>query len=101
MAKCISYIFGACAQFLAHSFQNPWDFLSVRVIRCLLFINEVTFGIHLRMEADYQEDQLCAWKVETVSPTRNPSLPNLPEGERLNRPMANDLINCDYAMKPP
>lgn len=53
------------------------------------------------METDYQEDQLCDWKVETISPIHNPLLPNLPEGKRLTKPVASYLINHDYAMKLP
>lgn len=80
---------------------NHWNFFSVesdRDVSC--YINEVTFGPHLRLGSVCQENRPCDWRVGTLSPS-----PSHLVGEeriwRLNQlPVANDLISHGYVMKP-
>ena len=45
-----SYVFHLHPQFLAYTSQNPWNFLSVDSDKCVsCYVNEVTFGPHLKM----------------------------------------------------
>lgn len=80
---------------------NHWNFFSVesdRDVSC--YINEVTFGPHLRLGSVCQENHSCDWRVGTLSP----SPAHLMGKERIWRlnqlPVANDLINHGYVMKP-
>lgn len=70
------------------------------------YINEMTFGKHLRMGTGFQGNQTYDWKVGTFSPTPWPA----EKGEELEvesitshsltQAMNNDLINPAHVMKP-
>lgn len=87
----LSYVFGLCPQLLTHSPPTPWTFLSFqsdKVVFC--FVNEVTFGRHLRVGTVCQWTQPCDEKVRTFSPTAlslhsstNPQPMTLGRGRRL------------------
>lgn len=51
-----SDISGLIPWFLAHSSQNPWNFQGLRVTHC--YVNEMAFGLYLRLGASCQGSQL-------------------------------------------
>lgn len=54
------YIFALCPQYLAHSFQNSWNFLSAESDKSdFFYVNKVTFGKYLRMGAGCSWSKLC------------------------------------------
>ena len=62
------YIFDLPPLFLSQSSQSPWNFLSVESDKGIFcFINEVTFGKHLRMRAGLSQSP-CDWRVGIFNP---------------------------------
>ena len=52
------YIFSLLPFFLAHSSENPWNFLSDESNKGVLcYVNKMIFVTHLRMGAGCQENQ--------------------------------------------
>lgn len=87
-------------QLLVHSSQNPENFLSVESDRgTFCYVNEVTFGGHLKMGMVINGAKQVIRGLEISVP-----LPILKVGERgrgLNQsPMANVLVNHDTVEKP-
>ena len=69
------------SQFLAHSSQNPWTFLSYKSSEIIFGLlssgpenasGKVTFGSHRRREAACQESQPCDQRVGPFSPNAQP-----------------------------
>ena len=60
----ISPIYLACSYFLTHSSQSPWNFLNVESNKGIFcYVNDVTFGKLIGMEAGCQWSQLCDKRV--------------------------------------
>ena len=77
---------------------NSWNFPKWWELKGVSFlVDEVTFGKHLRVGAGCQWRQPCDEMVGTFGPSPRPRGP----GGWLQSPMANDLINRTYAIKPP
>ena len=86
----IHIIFGLSPQSQAHSSPNPWNFLSTEGdLGVFCYGNEKTFGKHLRMMVGCQwsQPEILLWGRE--------------RGQKLNQPMANDLVNQDHVIQPP
>jgi len=64
----------------------------------VLLLMKMAFGPHSRAGADCQGDQACDLRVGSVP---HSDLWGRDRGWRLNQPMASDLVNHDYIMKPP
>lgn len=60
----------------------------------VLLLMKVTFGLQPRVGTGCQKDCVSRLQLSVApSPTRRRSW-------RMNQPMANDLVNLDYVMKP-
>ena len=94
------YIFGFHPPFLAHSFQNPWNFLSAKSDKSIsYYVNEMTFGTYLRMRLAARRTQHVIRGLE-LTVLLHPYPSTLGKGKRVWKSnlssLTNDLINHDY-----
>ena len=62
-------------------------------------VKEVTSGRHLGMGGDCQGNQTCDWKIGTC--TSLTSGEERKAGDGVQSPLASDLMNRAYVIKPP